>query len=134
VKAENHAARSQIKKMLDIILSHLHVKYGIATVENKKIEQSIQFIEEHYAEPIGNREIADALHIDSRHLIRLFTKYMNMPPYQYLTQCRIERSLSELRRGRSHSRHYNGRHYVDQKEERRMIVCKKIDRVQIKNL
>lgn len=91
----------QIGKILDAAVLHLHKKYGLSTVENKKIEKLISYIEEHYAEPIGSAEFANILHVDSRHLSRLFSKYMNMSPYQYLTQCRIEHSLIELRQGRS---------------------------------
>ena len=91
----------QIGKILEAAVLHLHKKYGLSTVENKKVEKLISYIEEHYAQQIGNTEFANLLHIDSRHLSRLFSKYMNMSPYQYLTQCRIEHSLSELRQGRS---------------------------------
>lgn len=99
--AQSSAQTKQVSAILEMLVRHLRVKYGVSTVENKKIEQAILFIEEHYTEPIGNDDIARALHIDNRHLIRLFGKYMHMPPYQYLTQCRIEHALTELRRGKT---------------------------------
>ena len=97
---DSSAQRKQIGALLELIMRHLRVKYGVATVKNKKIEQAIVYIEQHFTEQIGNDDIAAELGIDNRHLIRLFNQYMNMPPYQYLTQCRIERSLSELVRGK----------------------------------
>ena len=48
-----------------------------------------------------NKTIADELHIDARYLIRLFTKHIGIPPYQYLTQCRVEHGLEYLRNGKN---------------------------------
>ena len=70
-------------------------------MENEKIEQVIHYMETHYAEPIQNEDIAKVLHIDSKYLIRLFGRYMDMSPYRYLTQIRIEHALTELRSGKS---------------------------------
>ena len=87
----------QAQGLLRVILIHLGSKYGLQTMENPKIESAIAYIEAHYAEHISNDDIAAKLHIDTRYLIRLFKKYVGMPPYQYLTQCRIEHAIEELR-------------------------------------
>ena len=100
---QSELQKQQIGALLEMIARHLRVRYGVQTVENKKIEQAILFIEEHYKEPMGNDEIARELHVDTRHLIRLFKKYTHIAPYQYLTQRRIEHSLILLRRGKSAS-------------------------------
>ena len=92
---------SQVEKLLDVILVHLQANYKISFVENEKIEHALQYIEEHYAEKIKNDDIAEALHVDTRYLSRLFSKYVDMSPYQYLTQFRIDRAISELKSGRS---------------------------------
>ncbi len=97
---DSGAQRKQVSALLELIVRHLRVKYGVATVKNERIEQAIVYIESNFALPIGNDNVADVLDIDKRHLIRLFNQYMNMTPYQYLTQCRIEHSLSELVRGK----------------------------------
>ncbi len=99
--SESNSQKKQIKAILELLVRHLRVHYYVNTVDNKKLEQAILFIEEHYREPIGNDDIAKSLHIDTRHLIRIFQKYMHMPPYQYLIQCRIEHSLTELRLGKT---------------------------------
>ena len=91
----------QAQTLLHLILLRLGGRYGLQTMENPKIESAIKYIEERYAEHITNDDIAADLHIDTRYLIRLFNKYVGMPPYQYLTQCRIEHSIEELRHGRS---------------------------------
>ena len=82
-------------------MRHLQLRYSLKVLENPKIGQAIAYIEQHYAEPIGIEEIAEQLHIDTKYLIRLFRKHMDMPPYQYLSQCRIEHALTELRNGKS---------------------------------
>lgn len=92
---------TQVQSLLQVMLLHLNRKYGVSTIDNPKIERAIGFIDEHFAEQISNEDIASELHIDTRYLIRLFTKHMGVPPYQYLTQCRIEHAIEELRRGKT---------------------------------
>ena len=92
---------SQIRKIAEVMMRHLQLRYSLKVLENPKIGQAIAYIEQHYAEPIGIEEIAEQLHIDTKYLIRLFRKHMDMPPYQYLSQCRIEHALTELRNGKS---------------------------------
>ena len=91
----------QAQRLLQVILVHLGVRYGLQTMENPKIESAIRYIELHYAEHVSNDDIASELHIDKRYLIRLFNKYVGMSPYQYLTQCRIEHAIEELRQDRT---------------------------------
>ena len=55
-------------------VQELERKLGAQIVENEKIEQALQYIEEHYAEKLKNDDIAAALHVDTRYLSRLFAK------------------------------------------------------------
>ena len=98
---EHTEAFAEIGRILDVLMRRLQRHYAIRTVENPKIQHAVRYIEEHYAERLSNEEIAARLHIDSKYLIRLFRRYMDMPPYQYVTQCRIEHALAELRSGKS---------------------------------
>ena len=91
----------QVSGLLGVLLRHLQLSYNIRLVQNEKIEQAIRYMEEHYTERIQNEDIASVLHIDSKYLIRLFGRYMDMSPYRYLTQYRIEHALIELRSGKS---------------------------------
>jgi AraC-like DNA-binding protein len=92
---------NQAQRLLQAIIIRLGTKYGLQTMENPKIESAIKYIEENYAENISNTDIAEALHIDTRYFIRLFKKYVGISPYQYLTQCRIEHAIDELRQDKS---------------------------------
>lgn len=92
---------SELEDLLSAAVSYLCRTYGLSVVENEKIEAALQYIRDHYAEPIRNADLAGALHVDPRYLIRLFRRYTSASPYQYLTQYRIERAEEFLRRGRT---------------------------------
>lgn len=94
-------AFEEAEQLLCALLMHMEHCYGLPVVENPKIEAAIRYIRDHHTEQLQNEDIADALHIDKRYLIRLFTRYMEMAPYQYLTQCRIEHARDLLLGGRS---------------------------------
>lgn len=91
----------QVKKLLQVMLVHLQKKYGVSVLENPQIEEAIRYIEKNYSENVRIDDIATALYINKRTLLRLFDKYMGMSPYQYLTQCRIEHAVEVLRQGKS---------------------------------
>ncbi len=94
-------AFEEAEQLLRALLMHLDHRYNIPVVENRKIDAAIRYIREHFNEQVQNEDIAAALHLDKRYLIRLFTRYMEMPPYQYLTQCRIEHARDMLLNGRA---------------------------------
>ena len=98
---EDEEILNQAQRLLQSILIRLNAKYGVQVIENPKIDRAIKYIEEHYAERVSNNDIAKELHIDTRYFIRLFNKYVGMTPYQYLTQCRIERAIEELRQDKT---------------------------------
>lgn len=91
----------QVQELLKVVIMHLHRVYQISAIDNNNVERAINFINEHYAEQIRNETIAEELHIDTRYLIRLFSKHVGTPPYQYLTQCRIEHGYEFLRNGKN---------------------------------
>ena len=99
--AEDEELLNQAQRLLQSILIHLHIKYGLQIVENSKIDRAIKYIEERYSEHMSNNDIARELHIDTRYFIRLFNKCVGMTPYQYLTQCRIEHAIEELRQDKT---------------------------------
>ncbi|MBR3894165.1 MAG: helix-turn-helix transcriptional regulator [Clostridia bacterium] len=101
IRSENAEAFAQISGILEVLMRHLQLRYSLHVVKNPKIASAIQYIEEHYSEPLRNEDLAAQLHIDAKYLIRLFRRYMDMPPHQYLSQCRIEHAMTELHSGKS---------------------------------
>ncbi len=91
----------KLQRLLEVLALHLQDAYGVGVVENDKLEGAIDYIQAHYAEKINNYDIAAAIHVDERYLGRLFVKYVDISPYQYLTQCRIDHAIGELRRGKT---------------------------------
>ncbi len=89
------------EQLLRVILMHWQREGLLETVQNEKIERAIHYIESHFHEPIQNRDIANAICVDPRHLIRLFSRDLSISPYQFLTQYRIERAAELLQGGMS---------------------------------
>ena len=89
----------QIRPILELIVKHFNKKYQITVIDNPKLEKAVHYIESNFHEPLQNKDIAAQLHIDSRYLIRLFRKHLDMSPHEYLTQCRIEHALTLLQEG-----------------------------------
>ena len=87
------------EQLLRLILMHMEKKGLLSTAQNKKLEAAIGYIEEHFHEPIRNIEIAEALCINERDLVRLFSRNLSISPHQYLTQYRVERATDLLHSG-----------------------------------
>lgn len=97
----DHTELEQVNYLLPAMVEHLHIRYQVNGVENDKLEEALNYIDAHYTEPLSVEELAAVLHVDRRYLIRLFNRYLQMPPYQYITQCRIEHSIICLQTGKS---------------------------------
>ena len=101
IKGRDEELHNQAEGILKVIIAYLQRIQRLKPIENARVEEVMQYIAEHYAERIGNGEIAKKMHMNSRYLIRLFKKNTGMSPYQYLTQYRIEHAIEELGAGKS---------------------------------
>lgn len=63
---------------------------------NARLKQMLQYINEHYAENITLKEIAASANISERECIRCFRKCMQLSPFQYLQQYRIDLAANML--------------------------------------
>ena len=88
-----------IHKLFDIILqselsddSNRNIKLHIP-----EIEQTIRFIHENYAEPIGIEDMVERVHLSKFYFIRIFKQYTGATPYNYLVNHRINQSKVLLR-------------------------------------
>lgn len=95
---EDHAVE-QSKIVSDILHSLLTYKTK-NNYDNKRakdlLDKARYYIERHYAEDITTKNICNELFISQTHLIRLFRKYLETTPYQYLESYRIAKATSLL--------------------------------------
>ncbi len=62
------------------------------------ITHVLEYISEHYGEPIKVKELANICHISETHFRRIFSSYMNMSPLEYINQVRIRMACEHLKR------------------------------------
>lgn len=62
------------------------------------ISRVLDYISNHYMEPIKVKELADQIHISETHFRRLFSSYMNMGPLEYVNSVRIHTACEHLQK------------------------------------
>lgn len=67
----------------------------------RQLVQAKQFIDSHFSEPIGLKEMAQMANLSKFHFIRLFKIAYQKTPHQYLTIVRMEKAKQLLRNGAS---------------------------------
>jgi AraC family transcriptional regulator len=67
----------------------------VASVD-QTISRSLSFIETHYMEDIGLKDISEHVNLSSFHFSRVFKKQMNYSPHQYLISYRINKAKDFL--------------------------------------
>ena len=65
-------------------------------VSYDRIRHILQYIEEHYSSPLTLEMVADSIHLCRSECSRLFKKQMNVSLFDFITQYRIEKSVSYL--------------------------------------
>lgn len=60
------------------------------------LRRAMQYLEQHYSEPIGMPELAGALHLSQPYLFELFRKHLKTSPCQYLGELRLTRARTLL--------------------------------------
>lgn len=68
-----------------------------AYTDNIYIQKAVEFIQNHYCEPVKVNDIADYICINRSYLSTLFQKYIGMPPMQYLKIFRLTKAAEMLR-------------------------------------
>jgi len=67
-----------------------------------KVDLILQYIRDHYDEPLTNRQIGEHFNFHPVYINRLLVRYTGTPLHQYLIQCRIARALNLMQHsGRS---------------------------------
>ena len=60
------------------------------------MEESMEYLETHYAEHIVIRQLADIAHLSERHYTRLFKKIYGRTPMSYIIKCRLDHACALL--------------------------------------
>jgi AraC family transcriptional regulator len=60
------------------------------------VQKAIKYIETYYSSNITNKDICDAIYISPPHLHKMFLKYVDKTPYQYIMECRHRKAKEML--------------------------------------
>ena len=90
-----------IQSMLDLMLNLIENELQLNTKNDTRIAKSITYIENNYTQPISIDDIANFIHLDKFYFTKLFKKYMNMTPYQYLKCYRLSIAINKIKHGES---------------------------------
>ncbi|MDF2661403.1 MAG: hypothetical protein K0Q94_4194 [Paenibacillus sp.] len=72
---------------------------GDAAVESwARVERTVTYMNDHYGEEITRDRLASIAGVDPSHYSRMFKKYKNISPTDYLTRVRIEQAKTLLRK------------------------------------
>lgn len=66
-------------------------------IAHPKLLRVISMMEQHVDEPISNHDLADAVHLSTRQLERLFIRYLNQSPAKYYLKIRLDRARKLIR-------------------------------------
>lgn len=86
--ANEHAISAEISSILAGIASHSSTQ-GI-TRKDHPIQKAINYISSEYAESISIAELAEMCTLSESHFIRLFRKYENMTPHEFILSYRLK--------------------------------------------
>jgi two-component system response regulator YesN len=75
----------------------LHVNTNISPSRRKLAEDIINYLHEHYSEPIHLESIGEHLNVSPQYLSRIFKMVYNMTVMNYLTVFRIQQSIHLLK-------------------------------------
>ncbi|MDJ0705489.1 MAG: AraC family transcriptional regulator [Leptolyngbyaceae cyanobacterium MO_188.B28] len=66
-----------------------------------KLRRTLDYIHDHLDQPLSLTELADLVQMSPHYFASMFKQSTGRPPYQYLTQCRIERAKQLLAQSES---------------------------------
>lgn len=75
------------------------IQAGEGMTKNKAVQSLLGFIDEHYAEDIGLKELADYVKMNPAYLSMLFKERVGMSYVKYLTKIRMDKAKELLRDG-----------------------------------
>jgi len=88
-----------VRELFGALLIRVSELCRISYRNSPKIQQSVEYINAHYHEPLSVAELADRLFLCKDHYTRLFREYMHLTPHQYIVALRINEARQLLQGG-----------------------------------
>ncbi len=98
---ENPRDDYTIKKVFAVLLHRFCKILNLENITDKRIQSVLMFIHNKYQTPITNAQMAELVHLDENHFIRIFNKSMGITPYKYLLRYRLNVAANMLMDGKS---------------------------------
>lgn len=98
----NGGNKGEKRRALKAVLFSLMADFGVKQEEDNGslvIKKADRYIEEHFDEKIGLKELCEAAGVSKSALLRHFTKEKGITPYRYLEMVRINRAKRLLTQG-----------------------------------
>jgi len=91
--------RLKAKASFFLVLQHMlqAAQQQARMKKSELMQQAVEFMHQHYHQPISVTEIAQVIGIERRRFAYLFERYTGMTPNHYMTSCRMKRSRELLR-------------------------------------
>ncbi len=91
-----HLVLMSYAELLILIYRYLNEVY-LPICTNDALRKAIGYIRGHYMLEITIRELAEQVGVSERYLRKLYVRYLNLSPLDYLNQIRIDKSIELLR-------------------------------------
>lgn len=99
-QAEHLQKHSAALTFMAVVQQALSPAPAVPRHGHRGLARAAEFMRHNYARPLKLHEICSAADLSPSYLIRAFKEKYGLTPHAYLTNCRIEFSRSQLRRGR----------------------------------
>lgn len=85
-----------LEETKDISFQTSNAQYSKISQDERRTKEALQYIENHYTESITLDDIANSIHLSRSECCRCIKRCMNMTPFEYLLQFRIQKAAQLL--------------------------------------
>lgn len=82
-----------IAKLTPYFGQQIPFRAKVSSAEDLRIHKLLEYMNEHYPEPLTNRELASFMGMSEKYFISFFHSHIGKSPKQYLIECRMKYSL-----------------------------------------
>jgi AraC family transcriptional regulator len=103
-RAQRAPTQSYLESLASVIAIHVAANYDrrdgragvVSGLAPHKLQRVLDHIEQHLAEPIHVRELAQVVHMSPYHFARMFKQATGQPPHVYITSQRMDQAKNLL--------------------------------------